>query len=211
MAWREALRDFYSRIAARLQAAAVEAPGASWVAVRVAGLPCLLPLGQAGEIFPAAPLQALPYTRHWFLGVANLRGELFSVIDLAAYLQQCLRASSDARQPMPAPAPSRADAAPSPSTTGSPAELAVPAARAGWFVTLHPSLEVRSAFRVDGLEGLRAASDLGPDLHDMSPHQAPPTLAAWVSAVYADAGGTTWFVLDLHRIVSQPGFLHVHA
>ena len=28
----------------------------------------------------------MPYTRDWFLGVANLRGGLFGVVDLASYV-----------------------------------------------------------------------------------------------------------------------------
>lgn len=207
MAWREALRDFYSRIAGRLQAADSQAPGASWVAVRVAGQGCLLPLHQSGEIFPAAALQRLPYTRPWFLGVANLRGELFSVVDLGAYLQ-----ASKADDPAQRPALPGDGAAPEPQRPVRASEpagvLVAPAVDAGWFVTLHPSLQARSALRVEGLEGLRSPADLGPAL---SADDSPPALAPWVSQVHADASGATWFVLDLHRIASQPGFLHVHA
>lgn len=208
MAWREALRDFYSRIAGRLQAAQGEAPGARWVAVRVGGQPCLLPLQQAGEIFPAAPLQGLPYTRPWFLGVANLRGELFSVIDLAACLMAGLQAGDNP--------PLSSGLAASPSSSPGPKPpaqdlIAGPQAESGWFVTLHPSLEVRSALRVDGLEGLRSPADLGPALDATDLLEATPSLAPWVCAAHGDAAGTTWFVLDLHRIATQPGFLHVHA
>ena len=43
-------------------------------------------MGQAGEIFPWVATQAVPYTQAWFLGVANLRGGLFGVVDLANYV-----------------------------------------------------------------------------------------------------------------------------
>lgn len=208
MAWREALRDFYSRVAGRLQAAQGETPGASWVAVRVGGQPCLLPLQQSGEIFPAAPLQGLPYTRPWFLGVANLRGELFSVIDLAAYLRAGLQAA-DSACPSAGPAISPPSSpVPNPPEESHPSG---PSVESGWFVTLHPSLEARSALRVDRLEGLRTPADLGPALVETACLETIPALAPWVSAAHDDAAGTTWFVLDLHRIASQPGFLHVHA
>lgn len=208
MAWREALRDFYSRIAGRLQAAQDEAPGASWVAVRVAGQPCLLPLQQSGEIFPATPLQHLPYTRSWFLGVANLRGELFSVVDLAAYLMAVLQTGDSTR-----PWAGRASHPSSSPGLDPPAQsrFEAPTAEPGWFVTLHPCLEVRSALRVDALEGLRSSTDLGPALDPPACLEAMPALAPWVSAAHDDPAGTTWFVLDLHRIASEPGFLHVHA
>lgn len=234
MAWREALRDFYSRIAGRLQAAEAggESSGASWVAVRVAGMPCLLPLKQSGEIFPAESLQGLPYTRPWFLGVANLRGELFPVIDLAAYLQACQQEGHQSAGPpldgghrhesrlhsgqetMPATG-ALTGAAPSSSLPAA-ADVAIPASAAagpGWLVTLHPSLQAHSALRVDRLEGLRAPSELGPaiDADGDGACGFPPVLAPWVLSAHADPSGMTWFVLDLHRIVSQPGFLHVHA
>lgn len=87
MANREALRELQTRLASRLQAARTEgASVSSWLAVESAGAFYLLPLGQAGEIFPWAPVQAVPYTQSWFVGVANLRGGLVGVVDLAGLL-----------------------------------------------------------------------------------------------------------------------------
>jgi twitching motility protein PilI len=75
MANREALRDLQSRLAGRLQAARSEGVKvAAWLAV------------QSGEIFPWAGVQPVPYTKPWFLGIANLRGTLAGVIDLASLL-----------------------------------------------------------------------------------------------------------------------------
>ena len=85
MANREALRELQSRLASRLQAARSEGVQAGWLAVEAAGRKYLFPLSQAGEIFPFAPPQAVPYTHDWFLGVANLRGGLYGVVDLASY------------------------------------------------------------------------------------------------------------------------------
>ena len=88
MANREALRELQLRLASRLQAARIEgAPVSSWLAVELAGgIPCLMPLAHAGEIFPWSMVQAVPYTQDWFLGVANLRGGLVGVIDLARFM-----------------------------------------------------------------------------------------------------------------------------
>ena len=86
MANREALRELQSRLASRLQAARSEGVQAAWLAVEAAGRKFLFPLSQAGEIFPYAPTQGVPYTHSWFLGVANLRGGLFGVIDLGSYV-----------------------------------------------------------------------------------------------------------------------------
>jgi twitching motility protein PilI len=86
MANREALRELQSRLASRLQAARAEGVQAGWLAVEAAGSNYLFPLAQSGEIFPFAATQAVPYTQNWFLGVANLRGGLYGVVDLASYV-----------------------------------------------------------------------------------------------------------------------------
>lgn len=57
-----------------------------WLAVQAGGQPLLLPLTQCGEIHTASLVQRLPHTQPWLLGVANLRGQVVTVVDLAAYL-----------------------------------------------------------------------------------------------------------------------------
>ncbi len=86
MANREALRDLQTRLASRLQAARAGAVTASWLAVTAGGVDYLFPLSQAGEIFPLANVQLVPYTQAWFLGVTNLRGGLYGVVDLALFI-----------------------------------------------------------------------------------------------------------------------------
>ena len=86
MAKREALRELQSRLAQRLQQARTEVRGLSWLAVECAGQGLLFPLATAGEIFPVGTLLPVPHTQRWFLGVANLRGGLHGVVDLAAFL-----------------------------------------------------------------------------------------------------------------------------
>ena len=87
MANREALRDLQSRLAGRLQAARSEGVTvAAWLAVQAGGRDYLLPLNQAGEIFPWTGVQPVPYTQPWYLGIANLRGSLMGVVDLAQLL-----------------------------------------------------------------------------------------------------------------------------
>lgn len=129
MANREALRELQSRLASRLQAARTEGVQAGWLAVESAGSKYLFPLSQAGEIFPYAAPQAVPYTQNWFLGVANLRGGLYGVVDLAAFIGQ----GGEGRE-------------------GARAETASGEASV---VTLNAALEVNSALLVDGLAGLR--------------------------------------------------------
>lgn len=86
MANREALRELQGRLAARLQSAQDESRTANWLAVESGGQGFLLGLADAGEIFPLAALKPVPHTHAWFAGVANLRGGLHGVVDLAAFL-----------------------------------------------------------------------------------------------------------------------------
>lgn len=126
MANREALRELQTRLASRLQAARSGGVLASWLAVKVAGANYLFPLAQAGEIFPLSNVQSVPYCRPWFMGVTNLRGGLFGVVDLASFMAD---GSSPAR------------------TEQSLAESSV--------VTFNPLLELNCALMVDALAGLR--------------------------------------------------------
>ncbi len=128
MANRAALRELQTRLASRLQAARTEGSSISWLAVKSGGLHCLLPLVQSGEIFPLANLQHVPYCKPWFSGVVNLRGGLFGVVDLAAFIAE----------------------------QTSVARLVQPSAEAS-VVTLHAALEVNCALMIDSLEGLRNA------------------------------------------------------
>jgi len=85
MANRDALRAFQSRLAGRLQAARSTGVSASWLAVEAGDAKYLFPLGHAGEIFPWTQPQPVPYTQSWYLGVANLRGGLYGVVQLSAF------------------------------------------------------------------------------------------------------------------------------
>jgi twitching motility protein PilI len=127
MANREALRELQSRLASRLQAARAEGVQASWLAVEAAGSKFLFPLTQSGEIFPYTATQPVPYTQDWFLGVANLRGGLYGVVDLASYV---------------------GGKAPAQRTDASRAESRL--------VALNTMLDVNCALLIDRLAGLRS-------------------------------------------------------
>lgn len=87
MSKKEALRELQSRLAGRLQAARDQESAANWLAVEAGGRGFLLPLADAGEIFTGrTTCLPVPRTAPWLLGVANLRGHLHSVVDLAAFL-----------------------------------------------------------------------------------------------------------------------------
>lgn len=86
MANREALRELQTRLASRLKAARSEGVSVSWLAVRAGEENYLFPLALSGEIFPLTSLQVVPYSKSWFMGVINLRGGLYGVVDLAGFM-----------------------------------------------------------------------------------------------------------------------------
>lgn len=86
MADKKALHELQSRLADRMQAALTQAPGLSWLAVECGGHGFLFPLPDAGEIFPMTTIATVAHAQPWFLGVANLRGGMHGVVDLAGFL-----------------------------------------------------------------------------------------------------------------------------
>ena len=126
MSSKQALREFQSRLAQRLQSARTAGVTASWLAVEAGSSRLLFPLSHAGEIFSWTDVQAVPYVQPWFLGVANLRGGLYGLVDLASFLRGGPRAARS--------------------------EALLSASR---LVALNPLLETNCALLVDRLVGLR--------------------------------------------------------
>jgi twitching motility protein PilI len=85
VASRTSLRDYQRELAARLQNAD-SARVASKLGVQVCGQRWLVDLRDAGEVIPVPAVTPVPLARSWFKGVANIRGNLVSVIDFAAFL-----------------------------------------------------------------------------------------------------------------------------
>ena len=82
---RISLRDYQRELAERLRQAD-SARSASKLGVQVGAQSWLIDLVEAGEVMPVPPVTAVPLTQTWFRGVANVRGNLYSVVDFAAFL-----------------------------------------------------------------------------------------------------------------------------
>lgn len=83
---RTRLRDFQQALALRLRQAAELPQRKSRLAVEVAGKGYLFDLDDISEVAPLTEIAAVPMTRDWFLGVTNVRGGLYAVTDMAAWL-----------------------------------------------------------------------------------------------------------------------------
>jgi twitching motility protein PilI len=84
---RARLRQYQEQLLERMQAARTSSGArAHQLGVEIGGVRYLLDLVEAGEIVPLPPLAAVPLTQPWYLGLANVRGNLLGVVDLARYL-----------------------------------------------------------------------------------------------------------------------------
>ena len=85
MAQRLSLRDYQRELSERLRAPE-SGRIASKLAVQAGAEGWLVELTEAGEIIPVPPIAPVARARPWFKGVANVRGNLCSVVDFAAFL-----------------------------------------------------------------------------------------------------------------------------
>lgn len=84
MARKSSLREFQSHLAARL-AGVRDQRAAGFLGVQSGADLWLLSLSDSGEIIPLPPLTGVPLTKSWFVGIANIRGNLHSVADFSAF------------------------------------------------------------------------------------------------------------------------------
>ena len=80
------LRSFQQELATRLAAKTAAQVESSRLGIRCGDERWLIRLADAGEVIAVPPVVPVPLTRRWFLGLANIRGNLFSVIDFPAFL-----------------------------------------------------------------------------------------------------------------------------
>lgn len=80
------LRAFQQELAARLAAKTTQQVEQSRLGLACAGKQWLIRLADAGEVIAVPTMATVPLTRPWYLGIANIRGNLYSVIDFAGFL-----------------------------------------------------------------------------------------------------------------------------
>ena len=215
MANREALRELQSRLAQRLSVARTEPRAASWLAFECAGQGVLVPLPTAGEIFPVGPLTAVPHTQPWFVGVANLRGLLHGVVDLAAFLGLRDPAQTDAAADRlrgasmgtPRGAPyGPASGTPPGTPPGAPRGTSRDTLRdQARLLAFNAALGSHCALWVDRLAGLRGA-------HQLRAAPTPgPARPAFAVALWHDAEGRAWQEIDLAALAAHEQFLAIAA
>jgi twitching motility protein PilI len=132
---RSRLRQYQVQLLERMQAARGSAGvRPQQLGVGIGSQRYLIDLLDAGEIVPLAPVTPVPLTQSWYQGLANVRGNLVGVIDLARYFGG-----------------------------EEPAVVAPAGAAAARLVTFAPALGFNCALLVSRVYGLRQAADMTPD------------------------------------------------
>jgi twitching motility protein PilI len=84
------LRAFQQELATRLAAKTAAQVEQSRLGLACAGEQWLVRLADAGEVIAVPPMATVPLTKPWYLGIANIRGNLYGVIDFAGFLGRAL-------------------------------------------------------------------------------------------------------------------------
>lgn len=85
MARRTGLREFQLSVAERIRTASSRSALASKLGFQVGGENWFVALHQVNEVIPVPQTVSVPLTHSWFRGVANIRGNLYSVLDFSAF------------------------------------------------------------------------------------------------------------------------------
>ena len=80
------LRTFQQELALRLAKKTTAQVEASRLGLSANDSRWLIRLADAGEVITVPQIVTVPMTKPWFLGVANIRGNLYTVVDFAGYL-----------------------------------------------------------------------------------------------------------------------------
>lgn len=80
------LRSFQQELATRLASKTAAQVESSRLGLASADAQWLVRLADAEEVIAVPPIVPVPLTQKWFLGLANIRGNLFSVVDFPAFL-----------------------------------------------------------------------------------------------------------------------------
>ena len=80
------LRDFQQNLSARLQEEADSSRHISTLGVQIASEYWLVDMVDISEVLPAMKSTVLPMSKVWVIGMVNVRGNLYCVADIAAFL-----------------------------------------------------------------------------------------------------------------------------
>lgn len=81
------LREFQQNLSNRIKAGGGEVQQISTLGVSIAGQNWLVDMADVSEVLPLLAATHVPMSKPWVGGVTNVRGSLYCVVDIAAYLK----------------------------------------------------------------------------------------------------------------------------
>ncbi|MDR3411380.1 MAG: chemotaxis protein CheW [Formivibrio sp.] len=85
MSKRFSLREYQESMLGRMKVATATSQADARLGIEVGGRNWLVDLADAAEVLPVPKITGVPLAQAWFCGVANVRGNLLSVVDLQAF------------------------------------------------------------------------------------------------------------------------------
>jgi twitching motility protein PilI len=80
------LREFQQQVLDRLQKQTAGDAQVSELGIRIGDNLWLVDMPDISEVMPLPALTLVPLTKPWYCGVANVRGSLYSIVDVGAYM-----------------------------------------------------------------------------------------------------------------------------
>lgn len=81
------LREFQKNLSERLQAKNLSGGQATTLGVQIGGEYWLVEMSDISEVLPVPAMVPVPLTKRWYCGLANVRGNLYSIIDLPVFME----------------------------------------------------------------------------------------------------------------------------
>jgi len=82
------LREFQQGLLERMQVQATAGNQVATLGILIGQESWLVDMADISEVLALPELTMVPLTKHWYCGVANVRGNIYSITDLGAYLNR---------------------------------------------------------------------------------------------------------------------------
>lgn len=82
------LREFQQGLLDRMQVQAGVESQVATLGIKIGQESWLVDMSDISEVLAVPELTAVPLTKHWYCGVANVRGNIYSITDLGAYMDR---------------------------------------------------------------------------------------------------------------------------
>ena len=82
------LREFQQGLLERMQIQADAGDRVATLGILIGQESWLVEMSDISEVLSVPELTTVPLTKHWYCGVANVRGNIYSIMDLADYLKR---------------------------------------------------------------------------------------------------------------------------